>query len=337
MEKSTDVHAINRKKTDESLKWERTRVDEFLDAKRKVVENSADKAKGAAGIGEDDIQWRERNQKKAIVGSLLGKERKDTDSNLLSERNYDDSSSQKYQFSAKEAKGALAIRDQYLATVSHDLKNPLNAISLTTGVMKRSFFKDQINKELFLDYFEQIERNVGIMERLINDLLDVEQMVNGAVVLNLKKCNLGELLKEVQVSFGPAIEHNHLKLEIAGLKDVAVAEIDHDRIFQVLSNLIGNAIKFAKKNGTITIGCEKKHERVSIFVKDDGEGIPEEKKELIFDRFCQLNFNDRRGMGLGLFISKWIVELHGGEINVESTLGAGSIFKINIPVEQLVH
>jgi signal transduction histidine kinase len=175
---------------------------------------------------------------------------------------------------------------------------------------------------------------VETMKRLINDLLDVEQMVNGAIMLNLKKCNISELLKEVQFSFGPAILNQNLSLELQPVDETIVAVIDYDRIFQVLSNLIGNAIKFSSRNGVIKIGFEKIDNMISISIHDNGPGIPEDKKDLIFERFTQLNTNDHRGKGLGLFISKWIVESHEGEIFVESSKDKGSTFKITLPILQ---
>lgn len=323
----------SRSDLDKSINNESGEVEKIILKEREYSDN----AKTTARLDEDSIREVERTQKKIITENLLGSERKDTDAKLKDERSAIDSISRGQILSVKNAKNELTTRDQYLATVSHDLKNPLSAIALSVGVMKRSFYKDKVDKESLLKFFELIERNVGTMERLINDLLDVEQMVNGDIVLNLKKCDLGELLKEVQLSFEPAILNSGLTLELQPMDESIFANIDHDRIFQVLSNLIGNAIKFTPKNGLIKIGFEKNDNIISIIVSDNGPGIPEDKKELIFERFSQLNSNDRRGMGLGLFISKWIVESHNGEIFVNSKVDEGSSFTVTLPLYYTVH
>jgi signal transduction histidine kinase len=111
-----------------------------------------------------------------------------------------------------------------------------------------------------------------------------------------------------------------------------VADLDHDRILQVLSNLIGNSLKFTPNGGTIELSARKQETQVEISVTDNGPGIPEDAKEQIFERFSQLKRNDRRGLGLGLFISKWIVEAHGGHIWVTSEVGKGSTFSFTLPL-----
>jgi signal transduction histidine kinase len=110
------------------------------------------------------------------------------------------------------------------------------------------------------------------------------------------------------------------------------ADLDHDRILQVLSNLIGNSLKFTPNGGTIELSARKQETQVEISVTDNGPGIPEDAKEQIFERFSQLKRNDRRGLGLGLFISKWIVEAHGGHIWVTSEVGKGSTFSFTLPL-----
>lgn len=327
---------------DNELDKTRSRNDATINEKPKEIKKvltqerkKSDEAKIEARIFEDQLVDRKITENNLQINAFLDVDRKDTDSKLLDERNDNDLKTNQHILSYDKISNDLSTRDQYLATVSHDLKNPLNAIALSTGAMKRSFFKGNVIKEeAFLNYFELIERNVETMKRLINDLLDVEQMVNGAIMLNLKKCNISELLKEVQFSFGPAILNQNLSLELQPVDETIVAVIDYDRIFQVLSNLIGNAIKFSSRNGVIKIGFEKIDNMISISIHDNGPGIPEDKKDLIFERFTQLNTNDHRGKGLGLFISKWIVESHEGEIFVESSKDKGSTFKITLPILQ---
>ena len=111
-----------------------------------------------------------------------------------------------------------------------------------------------------------------------------------------------------------------------------VAWVDRDRILQVLSNLIGNALKFTPNGGTIALSARKQETHVEISVTDNGPGIPEQDTGQIFERFSQLKINDRRGLGLGLYIAKWIVEAHQGRIWVTSELGRGSTFTFTLPL-----
>ena len=110
------------------------------------------------------------------------------------------------------------------------------------------------------------------------------------------------------------------------------ANVDHDRILQVLSNLIGNSLKFTPNGGTIKLLARKQGTQVEVSVTDNGSGIPEEAQVKIFERFSQLTMNDRRGLGLGLFIAKWIVEAHKGCIWVTSEVGKGSTFSFTLPL-----
>ena len=108
--------------------------------------------------------------------------------------------------------------------------------------------------------------------------------------------------------------------------------MDSDRILQVLSNLIGNALKFTPNGGNVSLSARKDATEIEISVTDNGPGVPEDKRSEIFQRFSQLKMNDRRGLGLGLFISKWIVEAHNGRIRVASEVGKGSTFNFTLPV-----
>ena len=114
------------------------------------------------------------------------------------------------------------------------------------------------------------------------------------------------------------------------------ADLDQDRILQVLSNLIGNALKFTPKGGTITLSARKQEAQIELSVTDNGPGIPEQEKARMFDQFSQLNsqrnMNNHRGLGLGLFIAKWIVDAHKGRIWVTSDVGKGSTFSLTLPL-----
>ena len=217
--------------------------------------------------------------------------------------------------------------------MSHDLRNPLTGISMGAGLMRRSLLKDVIDKDALLKNVETIERSAAHMDRMISDLLDVERMANEKLVLNLKRIDLCALLQECKDLFAPVVLNKSFSMTIQPSSEPVFANVDHDRILQVLSNLIGNALKFTPNGGVINISVTKQNSEVRISVTDNGPGIAEKKKTLIFERFSQLKTNDRRGLGLGLFISKWIVEAHKGRISVNSEVGKGSVFSFTLPLK----
>jgi signal transduction histidine kinase len=336
-DESDEIVSKNRREADEKLKESRVREDSsrtlqdhstpLLDAERK----RSDLAMNTARTKEDKIRNEERDQKKHIAHVLLNTERSDTDNNLLCEREGSDEVSQNSSVLITSAQEALSTRDTYLGILSHDLKNPLSAISLSTNAIKRALEKDDIDKKIINKYFEAVERNVSSMGRMIDDLLDVEQMVNGDLKLNLKKWDLNAIVAQCKELFEPIAEKKLFTIDIIPSETAAIALIDHDRILQVLSNLVGNAAKYASENGVITLSVQKNEDAIVVSVKDEGPGIPIEKLDIIFERFTQLSGNERKGAGLGLFISKWIVESHCGNIFVESSVGKGSTFFFTLP------
>lgn len=337
-DESDEVVSSNRREADAKLKESRDQADlkrlqdstnktPLLDAERQ----RSDLARSVAREAEDKVLTEERGQKKHIAKVLLNSERADTDTNLLCERDGTDNATKKNSILVTTAQEALATRDTYIGILSHDLKNPLTAISLSTNAMKRAFTKKELEPTTINKYFETIERNVATMTRMIEDLLDVEQMVNGDLKLNLKSYDLKDLIYECKELFEPIAVSKLFSIEIGAVEAGLFANIDHDRILQVLSNLVGNAVKYTKSEGLITLSAKRVNGNIQISVKDEGPGIPHEKLDVIFERFSQLNGKDRKGVGLGLFISKWIIESHNGAISVNSVLGEGSTFSFTLP------
>ena len=298
----------------------------------------SDKAQNAERATEDLARTKERFQKRLIAEALLVVERKETDTNLLDERVRLDLKSEQNsgllsdeKISHDLTKSALTMRDQFLAVVSHDLKNPLGSISMSVGLMRRELSGREEDSNLF-KYVEIIERNASIMDRMISDLLDVERMENAKLTLKPERIDIHALLRECRDLFNPVAAEKSFSMKIQTCAEPEFAKLDHDRVLQVLSNLIGNALKFTPSGGTITLTAQKKATEIEISVADNGPGIPEEKMSQIFERFSQLGVNDRRGLGLGLFIAKWIVEAHKGRIWVTSDVGKGSTFSFTLPI-----
>ena len=315
---------IQRAETDASNEDQKTNV---IDQGIIIERERSDEAQAIARSEEDKVRNKERYQKQLIAEALLESERRDTDSNLLQERESTDASHDL-------TKNALITRDQFLAVVSHDLKNPLTAISMGAAMIRTSLIRQRASADCF-KFLEIIERNVANMDRMISDLLDVERMANNKLVLDLARNNIGQLLQECADLFSPVVAGKSFTIEVQAMAQPIFARIDHDKILQVLSNLIGNSLKFSPKGCKIKLAARLRNENsenVEISVSDNGPGIPNEKKAQIFERFSQLKTNDRRGLGLGLFISKWIVEAHKGQIWVNSEIGEGSTFRFTLPI-----
>jgi PAS domain S-box-containing protein len=225
---------------------------------------------------------------------------------------------------------ATQRRDQMLGVVAHDLRNPLSTILMQTSVLRsggRTPEPDRRSRKPF----EVIDRAARRMNQLIQDLLDVSLIETGQLPIQRARLLGGELVVEAVetqkiLATSSSVE---LRLEVG----MGVPEVwgERDRLLQVFENLIGNAIKFTTPGGLITVGAASQDEDVVFWVADTGSGIAPDSLPHVFDRFWQATKGDRRGAGLGLPITKGIVEAHGGHIWVESTLGRGSTFFFSIP------
>ena len=178
---------------------------------------------------------------------------------------------------------------------------------------------------------EVIERAAKRMNRLIQDLLDVALMEAGQLTIERARLSAGGLIVEAVDMQRPLASSSSLELRVEVDPDVPDVWGDRDRLLQVFENLIGNAIKFTKAGGRITAGAASRDDEVVFWVADTGCGIASENLPRVFDRFWQATRAGRQGAGLGLPITKGIVEAHGGRIWVESTAGSGSTFFFTIP------
>jgi signal transduction histidine kinase len=235
------------------------------------------------------------------------------------------------QESHRKTQTALTTREEFLAIVSHDLRNPLNHISMAA----QNLLEEPGDSKEVKEIATSINRSAGEMLRLIQDLLDIERIAIGKLVLHYEKHNVGEIIKEAVADFQRDDVSKQITLTAkpeAGCGDVVC---DRSRVMQVLSNLIGNAIKFTPAKGQISVSCALTgvgNKEVRVSVRDTGAGIAPEKIGTIFERFSQINSQDRRGIGLGLYIAKMMVEEHPGRIWVESKLGEGSTFHFTLPL-----
>ncbi|MBX6363800.1 MAG: PAS domain S-box protein [Gemmatimonadetes bacterium] len=233
----------------------------------------------------------------------------------------------------REAQQAVRARDDVLAVVSHDLGNPLSAIRIGTSLLLKHLPPEQRGQEPWV-YLEGIRQSAAQMERLVDDLLEVKRLEAGHLVLDRAAESLESILAEVGGLMGPLASGKELELEVRPPERPVAIYADRARIVQVFSNLIGNAIKFTPAGGRITVATTPGDGEVVCSVADTGTGIPCEHLPHLFDWFWQARRTGRGGAGLGLAITKGIVEAHGGRVWVESEPGAGSTFHFTVPVAE---
>jgi PAS domain S-box-containing protein len=228
-----------------------------------------------------------------------------------------------------DAQRAVKSREEMLAIVSHDLKNPVATIRLVAHLLRQFGGIDTAQVGKLTD---TIQRSVDKMQRLIADLLDFDKIQSGTFSVETSAASVSRLATPVIEGFRLLAEEKQQKLETdlpAALPEVAV---DGHRIGQVISNLLGNAIKFTPEGGTIRVSAHRRGNEVIVSVSDTGPGIPVEHLPKLFDWFWQAQGTKKMGSGLGLSIAKGIVDAHGGRIWAESQLGKGSSFSFTLPL-----
>jgi signal transduction histidine kinase len=311
-------------KSDETLRRERRRADEVVLAER---------------VRADVAITQERDEKRVAERILLTQERGQTDRDLADERKRtdDDLGASDGRLTAEqsahhETKFVLATREELMAIVSHDLRNPIGAVRSCASMLLDCSFDEKLDDET-RTWVAFMERNAEAALRLVEDLLDMERMSHGKLELQPNRCDISKLVAESLQMFASLAAAKSILLRATPPRVPVLATIDRDRIMQVLSNLIGNAVKFTPEGGLIDLQVkpDDASNTVQVSVKDNGPGIPPDKIGRIFERFSQIGSKDRHGLGLGLYISKKIVEAHGGTILVDSTLGKGSRFSLHLP------
>jgi signal transduction histidine kinase len=227
----------------------------------------------------------------------------------------------------KTARDATRAREDLLAMVSHDLKNPLSAIRLTTETLRR-----QAGADPAVDAFRQrIQRSTDRMAQLIDDLLDAARIEAGALQAAAKPESVSSLLDSALEMFRGMAAGKRIDLTCALPPAPATVLCERNLVLRLLSNLIGNALKFSPEGSAISVVAVVAGDGVEFSVGDAGPGIPAEHLPHVFDRYWQQKAADRRGSGLGLYIAKGIVEAHGGRIRVDSTPGRGTTVHFTLP------
>ncbi|HEY6039397.1 MAG TPA: HAMP domain-containing sensor histidine kinase [Kofleriaceae bacterium] len=321
-EVATDVVIEARGKADTLLDAARALEDRTSDTRtpqgQRDVEDArlvADAAVHEARRGADVVAVDEHNKRLIALARLLAFEREDTDLKLELER--------------LRADAVLTSREDFMAIVSHDLRSLLGGIALSAELLGTV----ESGPEPFVKvkhYAARIQRFSARMNRLVGDLMDVASIEAGKLSLVRSQRDVALLLVDAVDAFEATAAAQGIVLTTSCATPGPI-NVDHERIFQVLTNLVGNALKFTPRGGRIAIAIARNDEVVKFTVSDTGEGIRADLLEKVFDRFVQSVEADRRGLGLGLFIAKSIVEAHGGTIWVESTVGQGSSFHFELP------
>jgi signal transduction histidine kinase len=222
------------------------------------------------------------------------------------------------------AEGAVRSRDEFLAMVSHDLRNPLATISMSADLLLGQL--GGVLDKSARSQGERIQRSVAQMIRLVDDLLDVAKMEAGTFSIERWPHDAVELAREMIDPFSLAARERSLELDVELPAGPLPIECDRQRVLQVLSNFLGNAIKFTPKGGRVLLRVERRGDEVVFSVRDTGRGIPAEQLRHVFERFWSADRQSQRSSGLGLFIARSLVQAHSGRIWAESDVGVGSTF-----------
>jgi PAS domain S-box-containing protein len=230
------------------------------------------------------------------------------------------------------------LKTEFFSNISHELKTPLNIILSVTQLMNAQLCQHKycIHREKLHKYVSMSKQNSYRLLRLINNLIDITKLDTGFMKVNLSNHNIVALVEDIVLSVASYIESKDIDLVFDTDVEEKIMACDAEKMERVILNLMSNAIKFTESGGKICVDLYDKEETIIISVKDTGIGIAEDKKNIIFDRFRQVDATltkKREGSGIGLSLVKSIIELHGGTIAVESILGKGSKFLIELPVK----
>jgi signal transduction histidine kinase len=258
----------------------------------------------------------ERDGRRRALAALLALEREQTDYHLALERD--------------RADDALRTRDDFLAIVTHDIRNLLGGLALSAASLMALPAELEIKSAIARDA-KRVQRYTARMSRLVGDLLDLVSIEAGRLAVVPQPQDATELVRETVDAFRPLAAAKKISVRTEVHEGSLLAEYDHDRVLQVLSNLLGNALKFTRGEGRVDIAVQRIEQEIRFSISDTGPGIAPDKLEAVFDRFWQSSQRGHAGLGLGLYIARCIVEAHGGRIWAESRLEEGSTFYFTLP------
>jgi signal transduction histidine kinase/DNA-binding response OmpR family regulator len=226
------------------------------------------------------------------------------------------------------------LRTNILSMVSHDLRTPLTSILLYTAMLREDL--DQLAKDDQRRFLEVISSECSRLTRLVDDLLEAQRLQAGRARWHMQLVDLADTIRNCAMVFEPLMKNKTMEFEVKCPPALAPIEADVDKIAQVLSNLLTNALKYTPEGGRIRLTAEVQGNSIVVSVADNGPGIPRDQWDQIFDRFAQLSsttyIREFPGVGLGLYIVRQIVERHRGRVWVDSEVGRGSEFFVSLPI-----
>jgi signal transduction histidine kinase len=319
---------------DAVLERARKRADAVLAEARKKSDRRTSDALARAASSRVVEQERVREDKqvereRASADADLRTERADRAAEMAVERGKTDKD-----LSHERARSdhAVTTRDELLGLVSHDLKNMLGSVIGYAALIAKESSLDE-HREHVIGYAQRIQRAGARMNHLIGDLIDIASIEAGRLMVARELGDPAAVVTEAVEAFQAQLSASGVSLRAEVVEPLPRVLLDSARIFQVLINLLSNAAKFTPGGGSIVVHVECVEPDLCFAVRDTGAGIPADRLEAIFERFVQVR-HDRRGTGLGLYISKCIVEGHRGRIWAESTLGHGSTFLFTLPLRE---
>ena len=238
---------------------------------------------------------------------------------------------QREQEARAAAEAANRTKDEFLATLSHELRTPATAILGWTRLLQDGRLDDTRAQRALA----ALERSARAQAAVLNDLLDVSRIVRGALRLNIRRASVADVIREAVETVEPAVSAKRIRLQVTSAADLPVIDADPDRLRQVFWNLLSNAVKFTPEGGTITVTTTRTHDIVRTTITDTGVGIAPEFLPHMFDRFRQADASTTRnyaGLGLGLAIVRHLVEAHGGTVaGTSDGPGHGAEFTVSLP------
>ncbi|WP_051986457.1 sensor histidine kinase [Clostridium amazonitimonense] len=226
------------------------------------------------------------------------------------------------------------VKTEFFANISHELRTPINIIFSAMQMLNLKCNLNNSTDSSLKNYNKMIKQNCYRLLRLVNNLIDITKIDAGFYNISLKNHEVIKIVEDITLSVANYIEDKHIELVFDTELEEKVICCDPDKIERIMLNLLANAVKFTPEGGSIFVNIYNNDPYLTISVKDTGIGIPEEKKDLIFERFRQIEKTSHlniTGSGIGLSLVKSLVEMHKGNLHVESTPGEGSEFIINLP------
>lgn len=270
-----------------------------------------------------DITFQDRDARFVIVQDITDRRlaEKEREENLIRE-----------QALREQAESANRSKDEFLAVISHELRSPLNAMSGWSKMLKRGMLDD----DKTVQAIEVIDRNINLQNHLIEDLLDVSRIITGKLKIEPAEINYCRIVSEAVETARPLAAEKGIKLTLTAKAEICEGFGDPNRLYQIVGNLLTNAVKFTPDGGAIDVVLQTLGKNIELSVSDTGIGIEADLIPHIFERFRQADGSTRRkygGLGLGLAIVKSLVEMHGGNVTAESEgENRGATFTVKMPL-----